>query len=260
MLDGKVAVIYGAGGAVGSAVAEAFARHGAVVVLAGRTAARLEGVAERLRASGGHAEAMPVDALDADAVERHLAAIITRVGRVDISFNLIDLGDAQGGALTSIEADHFLMPVANAMRTHFLTATAAARQMTRQRSGVILALTAQAGRKPYVDVGGFGVACAAIEALCRQLAVELGPAGIRVACIRSAGSPDTPGVAAALRLHAENAGITPEEQEAKIASASMLKRMPRLAEIADAAVLLASDHARAVTAEVMNLTGGEIAD
>ncbi|MBZ9936509.1 SDR family oxidoreductase [Mesorhizobium sp. BR1-1-16] len=260
MLKNKRAVIYGAGGAVGSAVAEAFARHGATVVLAGRRRSPLEAVAARIGASEGWAWVLPVDALNPEAVAEHCDEMVAALGGIDISFNVIDLGDAQGGALTAIEAEHFLMPVANAMRTHFLTATAAARHMKRQRSGVILALTAQAGRKPYVDVGGFGVACAAIEALCRQLAVELGPDGIRVACIRSAGSPDTPGVAAALRLHAENAGITPEEQEAKIASASMLKRMPRLAEIADAAVLLASDHARAVTAEVMNLTGGELAD
>ena len=68
------------------------------------------------------------------------------------------------------------MSIDNAMRTHFLTATAAARHMEPRGSGVILALTAQVARKPYVGSGGFGVACAAIEGLCRQLAIELGRA------------------------------------------------------------------------------------
>ena len=79
-------------------------------------------------------------------------------------------------------------------------------------------------------------------------------------CLRSSGSPDAPGVDAALRRHAANAGVSREAFEAKIAERTMLRRMPRLAEVADAAVLFASDHARAMTAAVANLTCGEIAD
>jgi NAD(P)-dependent dehydrogenase (short-subunit alcohol dehydrogenase family) len=146
----------------------------------------------------------------------------------------------------------------NAMRTHFLTATAAARRM--KAGGVILALTAQVARKPYVGSGGFGVACAAIEALWRQLAIELGPGGIRLVTLRSSGSPDAPGVAAAITEHAKSAGVTLEAFEARIAEKTMLKHMPRMAEIADAAVLAASDHASSMTAAVLNCTCGEIAD
>jgi NAD(P)-dependent dehydrogenase (short-subunit alcohol dehydrogenase family) len=125
---------------------------------------------------------------------------------------------------------------------------------------VILALTAQVARKPYVASGGFGVACAAIEGLCRQLAVELGPRGIRVVALRSAGSPDAPGVSQAIAEHARSAGVSRETFEARIAEKTMLRRMPRMAEIADAAVLMASDRASAVTGAVLNVTCGEIAD
>lgn len=260
MLQDKVAVIYGGGGAIGGAVAEAFARHGAQVVVAGRTIATLERTACRIWDGGGRVEVLPVDAMDASDVERHAGKIVDRFGRIDISFNAIELGETQGGPLVGMTADRFARPVTAAATTHFLTATAAARHMIRERAGVILALTAQVARKPYPDAGGFGVAGATVEALCRQLAVELGPHGIRVVCLRSAGSPDAPGVGEALKLHAAIAGITVEEQEARVAAAGMLKRMPRLAEIASAAVLMASDHASAVTAEVLNLTGGEIAD
>jgi NAD(P)-dependent dehydrogenase (short-subunit alcohol dehydrogenase family) len=155
--------------------------------------------------------------------------------------------------------DAFALPIENAMRTHFITATAAASHMAG-RGGVILALTAQVARKPYVASGGFGVACAAIEGLWRQLAIELGPGGIRLVTLRSSGSPDTPGVATAVAEHARAAGVTLEAFETRIAEKTMLKRMPRMAEIANAAVLAASDHASSMTAAVLNCTCGEIAD
>jgi NAD(P)-dependent dehydrogenase (short-subunit alcohol dehydrogenase family) len=148
----------------------------------------------------------------------------------------------------------------NAMHTHFLTATAAARHMAKNKAGVILALTAQVSRKPFDSIGGFGVACAAIEGLFRQLAHEAGPQGIRVICLRSSGSPDTPGVREAMRIQAESTGISIEELEAKNAESTQLKRLPKLAEVADASVLLASDRAGIITGAVFNVTCGEIID
>lgn len=78
-----------------------------------------------------------------------------------------------------------------AMETQFITATAAARVMVKQRSGVILSLTATPGGIGYANVGGFGPACCAIEGLSRDLGAELGLYGVRVVNIRSAGSPDS---------------------------------------------------------------------
>lgn len=260
LLAGKVAVIYGGGGAIGGAVARAFAAEGARVFLAGRSLAKLSAVADDIRADGGVCDAAEVDALDADSVERHAEEVVRAGGGIDISFNAIDLGDAQGAPLVEMRPEHFALPIITAMRTHFLTGTAAARHMAPRRSGVILAITAQVARKPYPEIGGFGVACAAIEAFCRQLAAEVGPHGIRVVCLRSAGSPDAPGVDAAWRRLAANAGVSREVWEADIADRTMLKRLPKLAEVASAAVLMASDRASAITAAVANLTCGEIAD
>jgi 3-oxoacyl-[acyl-carrier protein] reductase len=260
LLENKNAVIYGAGGAVGGAAARAFAREGARVFLAGRSLTKLDMVAREIANLGGAVEIASVDALDEQAVERHLDDVIKITGSIDVSFNTIGLGDTQGAPLLEMSHDRFTLPIVTAMRTHFLTATAAARQMAKNGSGVILALTAQAARKPYPNVGGFGVACAAIEGFCRQLSVEVGPQGIRVVCLRSAGSPDTPGVNEVFNRHAENAGISREAYEAGIAEKTMLKRLPKLAEVADAAVLMASDHARAITGAITNVTCGEIAD
>jgi len=260
LLAGKVAVIYGAAGAIGGAVSRAFAREGARLFLAGRTLERVAAVAKELGEPGAVATPALVDAMDRAAVEAHLDDVVRSAGHVDISFNLIGLGGEQGRSLTAMTREAFDLPISNAMRTHFITATAAARHMEKRGSGVILALTAQVARKPYVASGGFGVACAAIEGLCRQLAIELGPKGIRVVTLRSSGSPDTPGVAAAVAEHAKAAGVTREVFEARIAEKTMLRRMPKMAEIANAAVLVASDRASALTAAVINVTCGEIAD
>jgi 3-oxoacyl-[acyl-carrier protein] reductase len=260
LLQNKNAVIYGAGGSMGGAVARAFAAEGARVFLAGRTLASLNAVAKDIASAGGKAEVAQVDALDQQAVEKHMDEIVKKAGSIDISFNMIGLGGSQGTRLVEMQADDFTLPIRNAMHTHYSTATAAARHMIKNGSGVILALTAQVARKPYLDSGGFGVACAAIEGLCRQLAIELGPHGIRVVCLRSAGSPDAPGVSEAIRLQAESAGISREAFEANIAAVTMLKRMPKMADVANAAVLMASDRARAMTAAVANVTCGEIAD
>ena len=260
LLGNKIAVIYGAGGAVGGAVARRFAADGATVFLAGRTLDSLETVAADIRAAGGNAATAQVDALDRQSIERHAGEVIAATGRIDISFNAIGLGDAQGAPLVEMHEERFALPIVTAMRTQFLTATVTARHMARNRAGVVLAITAQVARKPYPDIGGFGVACAAIEAFCRQLAMEVGPHGIRVVCLRSAGSPDAPGVDAAWRMLAQNAGVSRQEFEDGVADRTLLKRLPRLADVANAAALMASDRAGAMTAAIANVTCGEIID
>ncbi|MBA4053831.1 MAG: short-chain dehydrogenase [Marivirga sp.] len=260
ILTNKVAVIYGGGGAIGGAVAKAFATEGAKVYLCGRTLSTLDRVAAEISNHGYRVEISKVDALMADEVRRHLESVVKKEGCVDISFNAIGLDDVQGAALTAMNREEFLLPIVNGMNTHFITATSAARIMAVKSSGVILAITANASRKPYTNVGGFGVVCAAVEAFCRQLALEAGPNGVRVVCLRSAGSPDTPGVDDVFKQHALNAGITRTAFEKDFAERTMLKRLPRLNEVASAAVLAVSDYSSAITAAVINVTCGELAD
>ncbi|GER91499.1 short-chain dehydrogenase [Dictyobacter vulcani] len=256
LLENKHAVIYGAGGAVGSAVALAFAREGARVFLVGRTLAPLEKVAQEISAAGGLAEIAQVDALDEQAVASYLDEIISNFGWIDISFNAVGLDDIHGTPLVEMAQEDFALPTVRAITTHFVTATAAARYMAKNGSGVILAITAIAGQGSS-NVGGFGVACVAIEGFCRQLAAEMGSQGVRVVCLRSAGSPDAPGVDEVFHLHAERAGLSREAFEARVAASTMLKRLPRLAEVADMAVLMASDRASAITGSVVSVTCGE---
>lgn len=260
MLNGKNAVIYGAGGAIGGAVARTFAREGATVFLAGRTEATLDRVAADVATGGGAAHVAVVDATDPRAVVDHVAAIAAMVGHVDILFDAVGMHDVQGTPLVDMPVDDVVLPVVTALRTRFLTARAVARHMVEQHSGVIMTVTAGPAREATPHIGGFGVACEAIEGLWRTWAAELGPHGVRVVCLRSAGSPDAPAIGGMAALHADATGVTPEEFLADLGRGTLLGRLPMLAEIADAATILASDRASALTGTYVNATCGSPVD
>jgi NAD(P)-dependent dehydrogenase (short-subunit alcohol dehydrogenase family) len=252
LLENKTAVIYGASGAIGAAVARAFAREGARLYLTGRDVAKVNAVAEEIGA-----ESAEVDALDEAAVEDHLAA----VGSVDVSFNAIGPGPTPDRTpLTELSADGFARPLAFTTRSNFITATAAARRMSAQGSGVIVTLTAVPGRLPARLLGGSAPAWAAVEAFSRSLALEVGPAGVRVVCLRSHAIPETPLIEANFATAAPAAGVTPTEFQAILEQSTLLKRLPTLAELADTAAFVASDGAGAMTGTVVNLSAGGITD
>ena len=261
LLEDKTAVIYGAGGAIGGAVARAFAREGARLFLTGRDVAKLDAVAEAIVAAGGVAETAQVDALDAHVVEAHLDSVVERAGGVDISFNAIGPGPAPHRMpLTELTGDAFSRPIAFYTSSNFITATAAARRMSGQGSGVIVTLTAVPGRMPANLIGGAAPAWAAVEAFSRSLALELGPAGVRVVCLRSHAIPETPLIEQNFATAAAAAGVTPARFQAMLEQGTLLKRLPTLAEVADTAAFLASDRAGAMTATVANLSAGSITD
>jgi len=138
LLEGRNAGVYGAGGALGGAVSRAFAREGAAVFLTGRRRAPLEAVATKIRAAGGAAETAVVDADAEQAVEEHAQVVVDRARSLDISINLIGVDHIQGRPLVEMSPADFTLGLEARVRTHFVTARAAARRMVRQRSGVIL--------------------------------------------------------------------------------------------------------------------------
>jgi NAD(P)-dependent dehydrogenase (short-subunit alcohol dehydrogenase family) len=260
LLKNKNAVIYGAGGAVGKAVARTFAAEGAKVFLTGRTTEKIKQTVEEIIQKGSYAELAKVDALNQEEVEQHLKGIIELHKHIDLSFNLIGMNDVQGLTLFESATDEFVAPIQTAVKSQFITATAAAKAMIEKGNGVILMLSANAAKKPYENVGGFGVACAAIEAFSRQLAVELGKHNIRVVCLRSAGSPDAEGVSEVFDKHAEILKMSREEFEVQFSERTMLKHLPSLNEVANVAAIVASEKASAITAAVINVTCGELSD
>ena len=116
LLKDKTAIIYGAGGAVGGAVARAFAREGAQVFLAGRTTEPLQIVAREIAAQGGKADIVPLDATVRDEIDRHIADIVGKSGRLDISFNAIALGETQGAPLIETKEETVLLPIDTAVK------------------------------------------------------------------------------------------------------------------------------------------------
>ncbi len=253
LLESKNAVIYGGGGSIGGAVARAFAREGARVFLVGRTPARLESVAEAIRSAGGTAETAQLDALDERAVDEHADAVVAQAGAIDVSFNLITHPHTHGVPLAEMAVDDFMAPVQTAARTTFLTARAAARHMIPRRAGVILAFGGPGDRSgPPRDyyLGGTQVAFDAIETIRRQLAVELGPHGIRVVTLASGGVPES----------------LPEGFEGRekivgmIEGQTLLGRAATLEDVGNAAAFAASDWARAMTAAIVNVSCGALVD
>jgi NAD(P)-dependent dehydrogenase (short-subunit alcohol dehydrogenase family) len=137
MLKAKNAVIYGAAGGIGSAVARAFAREGAKLFLSGRTLPAVKALASEIVAGGGIAEAAQVDALDEQAVERYVGSVVEKAGAIDISFAAIsvakDLPDKM--PFSELSAQQFSLPIAAYTQSNFFTARSAARRNERQTLG-----------------------------------------------------------------------------------------------------------------------------
>jgi len=261
MLTDKVAVIYGAGGAVGGAVARAFAAEGATLFLAGRRQAPVEAVAKEVVSAGGSAEAAEVDALDERAVDRHLQSVTDTAGRVDVSFNAIGIPNPKSRApLVELDAEQFALPIATYPRSYFLTSRLAARRMIPNNSGVIMTVTSTPARTGTPFVGGGGPAMAAVEALTRDLSAELAPHGIRVLGLRPQGMPETARIQDSFELYARASGMTWDQFQAALAGRTHTRRLSTLAELANAAVFLASDRAAGLTGTIVNLSMGSLDD
>jgi NAD(P)-dependent dehydrogenase (short-subunit alcohol dehydrogenase family) len=262
MLKDKVAVIYGAGGAIGAAVAHAFAREGATLFLTGHRLAPVEAVAKDIVSAFGSAEAAEVDALDEQAVDTHLEYVVDKAGRVDISFNAVGIPDQAilGVPLVELDVEQFSLPIAAYTTSYFLTARLAARRMIANKSGVIMRVTTLHSRTGIPLVGGYGPAMAAMEALTRDLSAELAPYGVRVVGLRPQAMPETPTIKEAFEPRAKATGMTWDQWEELLASKTHPKRLMTLEEMANVAAFIASDKATALTGTTVNLTLGSLDD
>ena len=127
LLKHKRAVVYGATGSMGGAVARVFAKEGAIVFCTGRTRASINKLASEINNAGGKAFAAVVDAMNEKEVNDHLDDVMQQSGGIDVSFNAIGISNKQGIVLTKMSTNEFVDPVEMTMTTQFITATAAAR-------------------------------------------------------------------------------------------------------------------------------------
>lgn len=247
LLQNRNAVIYGGGGAVGGAVARAFAREGAKIFLAGRTKAGLDKVATDICSGGGVAESVPLDALDEAAVTGHANRVAETSGGIDIAFNAVGDAGILGTPITQMAYSDFAQPITTVTKAHFNTAKAVAPHMTQQGSGVMLAISGSGKTTPRM--GGCEAAWAALDTMYTQLAAELGQDGIRVAWLRTAGLPES------IPPSFLPPGTTAEDWCGGT-DMTMLKRFASLTDVGNVAAFLASDHARTMTATAANITCG----
>jgi NAD(P)-dependent dehydrogenase (short-subunit alcohol dehydrogenase family) len=262
MLKNKVAMIYGAGGAIGGAVARAFAREGARLFLTGRRRASVEAVAKEVVSAGGSAEAAEVDALDEKAVDKHLQSVIEKAGRVDISFNAVGIPNREilGVPLAKLDVEQFSLPIMAYTRSYFLTARLAARHMIRNKSGVLMTVTAIPARTGTPLNGGYGPAHAAKEAMTRDLSLEFAPQGIRVVGLRPHGMPETSTMKDVFDIKFKASGMTWEQFQGHLVGMSHRREVMALEELANMAAFMASDMASGMTGSTVNLTMGGVAD
>jgi len=255
VLQNKNAIIYGAGGSMGGAVARAFAGAGARVFLTGWNLNSVQKVADEILAAGGSADVAQVDALNAMQIAQHIDNVLKKCGSVDISFNATATSVVQNIPLTEIAVDDFMNPLTQMLKTRFLTAIAAGKAMMTQGSGVILSLTATPGGIGYPYTAGFAPACSAIETFSANLAAELGFYGVRVVNIRSGGSPDSKVFKDAIDSEPESMAPIIRAME----NDTMLKKLPQMADIANTAVFLVSDLAGKITGVTVDVTCGTTA-
>lgn len=262
-LEGKHAVVFGAGGSVGAAVAKEFAAEGAEVFLAGRTKANVEAVMRQITKDGGRAQSAVIDAEDYAAVDNYLDEIARQTRSIDIVFNAIgpranEYGNGKNAVDVTI--DEFMIPVTTILKSQFITSRAAARHMVKQHSGVIIFLTGSPARGHVQGATAIGAAFGAIESFMENLAVEVSPAGVRAVCLRTTANTDSRTIQQTVQTLAGRMNVTTEQLIAQMANLNLLKIPASVADTAKAAAFLASDRARMMTGTVVNSSAGAAAD
>lgn len=248
LLENRTAVVYGAGGAIGGALARGFAAEGARCVLVGRTPATLDATAAVVRTGGGWAETAVLDVLDEAAVDDHAATVVAATGSLDVSVNVIGQ-DAIFGPLADIPVADAARAMAKVVTSHLITTKAAARYMTKQGSGVILFFGGSDGTYKQPGLGTVQIGMDVVEGIRRQWACELGPQGVRVLTLLTGGIPETfPDV--------------PDMEPAKqaLADATLLGRAATLDDVGRVAAFVASDRARTMTSTQVNISCGAHGD
>lgn len=262
-LNGKVAAVFAAGGAIAGQVAHTLAQHGATVYVSGRNLKSVKALADRIKSGGANgmkAEAAQVDALNEAEIDAHLKTIARKEGKVDIVFNGIGLKPKSadyGTPTTALSFEKFVEPLRVIVGSQFLTSRAAARVMMETKTaGVILTLTASLSKLNIPFMAGIASACAGIEGLTRVMATEFAMAGIRVVCINPTALPETQTIVDTNELNAKLIGIPPEALLQMQTQSRLMKRHPSLSEVGEVAAFLASDKASAITGKIIDVDCG----
>lgn len=250
-LQGKVALVTGAGSGIGEAIARRLAAEGATVHVTGRQAENTRRVTQDIRDAGGEAIGRLLDVSDPRAVAATIGAAVSDSGRLDILVANAALAgpSAYVGPLTEVTDEQWNRIIGVNLSGVFYCAREAARAMIRQKSGCIITVGSVNSFTPEADVPAYAASKGGVLLLTKSLARDLGPHGIRVNGIAPGGT-DTPRMLDAIR----QLGLSQEELVARIP----LGRRAQASEMASVAAFLASDEASYVTGQMLVVDGGQL--
>jgi NAD(P)-dependent dehydrogenase (short-subunit alcohol dehydrogenase family) len=263
ILKGKLAVVFGAGGSIGSAVAKEFAAEGEELFLSGRTKSSVEAVVKEIVAKDGRAHASAIDTLNDAAINDYIDGIAKQTGKIDIILDAAGpLAREYGNGKLAVElpVEEFMVPLATMVKSRFITARAAARHMIKQHYGVIILVTGSPARPHVPGATAIGAAFGAMENLTANLAFEVSPFGVRVVCLRTQANADSRSIQDTTEFLAGQMHIAKEQALTQIAQSNFLKVPATVQDTANAAVLIASDRARMLTGTTLNATAGAALD
>lgn len=254
LLKEKVAVVTGAGRGIGRAIALAYAREGARVVLASRSLASLRETQSAIVQQGGQAEVIPVDIREEQSVQALAEQTVAQCGRVDILVNNSGIGGPSSPLWEIAPQDWEETIRVNVIGT-YLCCRAFIPHMLEQRSGSIVIIGSMTGKRPLQGRTPYAASKMALVGLARTLAWETGPYGIRVNVI-SPGPVEGERIQWVFRTQAEAKGISVDEARQQFLRDSPLGHIIPPEDVAKVAVFLASDKATSITGEDVNVSAG----
>lgn len=238
--EGKVVIVTGAGGGIGSATARLFAEHGADTVLVDRDEGPLTELATELGAP-----AHRVDLRDEAAIDRLVEAVISEHGRLDVVINIAGVFVGTEGTVEQSSRKTWDLSLdVNLHATSHLTARALP-HLVASGSGAVVNTSSTQARAADVGWASYGVAKAGVEAFTRYVATQYGPMGVRCNCV-------APGVTATPRALER----FPEDRAASVRANTPLRRFGAPEELAEAYLFLASERSSFITGQVIPVDGG----
>ncbi|MBN9379895.1 MAG: SDR family oxidoreductase [Chitinophagaceae bacterium] len=261
-LKDKVAVVFAASGEIAGAVARSFSGHGAKVYVTARNLDAVKTLAHEIKASGGHAEAAKVDALNETEIDNFLKKVVADNSRLDIVFNGIGVSYSEMGGrppTTLATFEQFMSPLEKLCGSQFLTSRVAAKYMIQTQSeGTILLFTAALSRTKVPNLAGITAASAAVEGLTRVMAAEFGKEGIKVICICSGALLETKRISGWIDASTKQLGIPQEQLVAQYKAFDILKASPTLKQVGETAAFLASETGVAFNSHIIDVDCGKL--
>jgi NAD(P)-dependent dehydrogenase (short-subunit alcohol dehydrogenase family) len=253
-LDGRRALVTGAGRGIGREIALALAEAGAHVALAARSVDALEATAAEIKSGGGRASVIPTDIQDGEQVARLAERVHRELGALDV---LVSNSGIAGPTveLWKVQPDEWEQTFRVNVTGTYLICRAFLPAMLERHRGSIIAIGSATGKRPMAGRTPYAASKLALVGLVRTLAWEVGPHGLRVNLI-SPGPTEGERLQRVMERQAAALGTSLAQARPKLTSGSPLRRLTLPSEVADAVLFLASDRSRAITGEDLNVSSG----